>query len=73
MDLYTINYIKTHEYIYRFLRDDSSWYKLLNRSSSYLPEVERLAKEKYSISIEDRIKKFSDHIELVNTFLDVLK
>lgn len=73
MDLYTINYIKTNESLYRYLREDSSWYKLLNRDRKYLKELESTIKEKYSVSIEDRIKKLSDNIDLVNSFLDVLK
>ena len=40
MNLYTINYIKSNPNLYRFLRDDSSWYKVLNRGEESIKMVE---------------------------------
>lgn len=72
MDLYTINYIKNNELIHRYLRDDSSWYKYLNRDSKYIKEIEEIAKKKYELTVEDRIKKFSNNIDKFSTFLSIL-
>lgn len=73
MNLYTINYIKNHPNIYRFLREESYWYKYLNRSSSYLKPLEEQMKKKYKITPEDKINKLSKNIDLISTFIDVLK
>lgn len=73
MNLYTINYIKNNELIYRYLREDSSWYKYLNRDSNVLPIIEEIAKKKYGFTTEDRLKKLSDNIGLISTFLNVIK
>ncbi len=73
MDLYTINYIKNNPIVYRYLREDSSWYKYLNRSSEPLKVIEELAKKKYGYTPEARLKKISDNIDLISSFLEVLK
>ncbi len=73
MDLYTINYIKNNELVYRYLREDSSWYKYLNRDGSVLKQVEENAKKHFEVRPEDKIKKISQNIEMVSSFLDILK
>ncbi len=73
MNLYTINYIKNNELVYRYLREDSYWYKYLNRDSSVLSTIEELAKKKYQVRAEDRLKKLSDDIGLISTLLNVIK
>ncbi len=73
MDLYTINYIKTHPLIYNYLREDSRWYKELNRSSNALKHLEEAAKKAYKQTPTDKIEKLSHNIELVAAFMDVLK
>ena len=63
MDLYTINYV----------REESSWYKYLNRDSSYLKVIEEEMQKKYKLTTQDRIAKISQGISLVSNILDVLK
>mgnify|MGYP004455063951 CR=1 FL=1 len=73
MNLYTINYIKTHPIVYNYLRDNSSWYKYLNRSESYLSEIEEQAKSAYKLRPVDKIEKLTRSINLISSFMDVLK
>lgn len=73
MDLYTINFIKSNPNLYNYLRENSSWYKYLNRSASYLKNMEDEMKQKYKLTAEDRLAKFSDNIKLISSFIDVLK
>ena len=40
MDIETIRKIKSTPLIYNYLREDSSWYKLLNRDPKYIKDVE---------------------------------
>ena len=40
-----LTYIRKHEYIYNFLRDDSSHYKYLYEDNRYIEVIKKLAKE----------------------------
>lgn len=73
MDLYTINYIKNNPLLYNYLRDDSSWYKYLNRDGMVLKELEENMRRTYKITAEDKIEKISRSINLISSFMDVLK
>ena len=73
MDLYTINYIKNNPLVYGYLRENSYWYKELNRDSNVLKQIEEEAKKMYKMTPEDKIQKLSRNIELISTFIDVLK
>lgn len=73
MDIETIRQIKTNPLIYNYLREESSWYKLLNRDKNYLKDVEEAAKKYYKLTPIDKIEKLSKNIELIATFMDVLK
>ena len=73
MDLYTIHYVKSNQLVYNYLREDSSWYNLLNRDSSNLKKVEEAAKKFYGMRVEDRIKRISDKIDTVSAFLEMMK
>lgn len=73
MDLFTINYIKNNPLIYNYLRENSHWYKELNRGSDILKQLEEEAKKAYKQTPEDKIEKLSHNIELLSTFIDVLK
>lgn len=56
-----------------FLREHSYWYKYLNRSSAYYKDFLEDMKEKYKLKPTDKLNKIMDNIEMVKTFLDVLK
>lgn len=73
MNQYTINYIKNNPLIYNYLREDSSWYKELDKDSNALKLVEEQAKKFYKLTPQDKIERLSKNIELISTFIDVLK
>ncbi len=56
-----------------FLRENSYWYKYLNRDSNYYKEFLDDMKDKYKLKPTDKLNKIMDNIEMVRTFLDVLK
>lgn len=57
----------------QFLRENSYWYKYLNRSNTYYKEFISEMKERYKLTTTDKINKMMDNINMVRTFLDVLK
>lgn len=72
MDIKLINYIKSNPLMYSYLRENSSWYKYLNRGQ-YIKEFEEEAKKYYKVTPEEKIKKLSRNIDLIASFIDVLK
>jgi len=57
----------------QFLRENSYWYKYLNRSESYYKEFINDMKDKYKLKPTDRLNKMIEDINMFSTFLDVLK
>ena len=57
----------------KFLRENSFWYKYLNRSEIYYKDFINDMKDKYKLKPTDKINKMIDSINMVNSFLDVLK
>ena len=56
-----------------FLRENSYWYKYLNRSGIYYKDFLNDMKDKYKLKPSDRIDKISKDIEMINNIIDVLK
>lgn len=69
----TIYIIKNNPIINRFLREESYHYKYLYRDDNYIKEVERLALEKYHLTIKDKISNINDNLKLINTFMSVIE
>ena len=68
-----LKYIRTHEYIYNFLRDDSSHYIYLYQDNNYIKVIKRLAKEKYKLRYIDKLQSIENKINQINTIIDVFK
>lgn len=56
-----------------FLRENSYWYKYLNRNSVYYKDFINDMKDKYKLRTTDKLNKMMDNINLMKNFLDVLK
>lgn len=59
--------------LYQYLREHSYWYKRLNRGRESLKDVEEEMKKQYKLTPQDKIEKLSRSIEMISTFVDVLK
>lgn len=57
----------------QFLRENSYWYKYLNRNESYYKDFINDMKEKYKLKPTDKINKIIENMDMIRTFLDVLK
>ena len=56
-----------------FLRDYTIWYKRLNRNPLLFKEFVSDMKNKYKITTSDKLNRTLDSINMLQTFLDVLK
>ncbi len=63
--------IRSNPNLYRYLRENSHWYKYLNRSPFYLKEVEAAMKSEYKLRPEDKMEKFSDRLDMITSIIDV--
>ena len=57
----------------KFLRENSFWYKYLNRNPDSFKYFINDMKDKYKISTKDKISKTIDNLAMIEAFLDVLK
>lgn len=73
MDLRTQLQIRNNPYLYRFLRENSGWYKALNRRPESIREMEKAMKEYYKLTTKDKIDQISRRMEMIQTFMEVLR
>lgn len=71
MNLYTQYNLKNNPNNLRFLRENSDWYKYLNRNTSYLKELEREMKIKYKLTPKDKLDRFTKNIDRVSQLIDI--
>lgn len=69
----TLEVIRNNPIIYQYLRDNSSWYKELNRNSNVVDNVLKEAKKYYKVRGIDKLERAIEQIDMITTFMDVLK
>ncbi|MBE6146963.1 MAG: hypothetical protein E7168_01365 [Firmicutes bacterium] len=72
MDIKTQVRIRNNPYLYQYLRDNSSWYKILNRHPEALDDMEEEMKKVYKLNPSDKIDDLSRKLDMIRTFMDVL-
>ena len=65
--------IRSNPYLYQYLRDNSSWYKTLNRDPNSIKQMEIEMKNAYKLNLTDKIDNLNQRIEMIRTFIDILK
>jgi hypothetical protein len=73
MDVATQIKIRNNPYLYRYLRDNSSWYKALNRNPNSIKDMEIEMKYAYKLNLSDKIDDLNQKMQMVRTFMDILK
>ncbi len=71
MNLYVQYNLKNNINNLRFLRENSYWYKYLNRSSNYLPLLEKEMKIRYKLTPKDKLDRFTKNIDKVSELIDI--
>ena len=70
--LYDIQYkINSDINLKKFLRENSYWYKYLNRNSNSFKYFKEDMKEKYKLTTVDKINKTMDNINMLQSILDI--
>ena len=60
------------ENLLRFLRENSSYYKMLNRGQNIDSMINDM-KSRYGLRFKDKVDKVSTGIDLINAFMNVTK
>lgn len=72
MQLETQFQINSDPRLKSFLRENSYWYKYLNRSPAYIKPFIKEMRDKYKLTPKDRINKITNDINTFKTFLSIL-
>jgi len=72
MDISTQIKIRNNPYIYRYLRENSYWYKELNRHPESIRQLEEEVKSAYKMNTSDKIDRLNQRIEMIRTFMEIL-
>ena len=56
----------------RYLRENSYWYKELNRNNNFKDFIEDM-KNKYKLRTIDKIEKFTDTLDFISKIMSTLK
>ena len=73
MSIELMNRINADINLKRFLRENSYWYKILNRNENAYMEFVDDMKIKYKLTTTDKINRTIDNIGLIQSFLEVFK
>ena len=66
------NKIYEDENLLRFLRENSSWYKYLNRNEPLEKMIEEM-KVRYELRFKDKVNKFGTGVNLIKAFMEATK
>lgn len=64
--------IKSDSNSIKYLRENSYWYKYLNRDPKYIKEFESKMKEKYKLRPEDKLNKIIEGLDMMSRIMDIL-
>ena len=72
MSIETQFYLNNNPLLKKFLHENPKYYKYLNREPEFIKELNNLMKEKYKLTLPDRIDNLKEKLDMVNTFIDIL-
>lgn len=65
--------LRSNPLLSQYLKYNSYWYKELIRNPSSIKNLEQEMKKEYKLTTEDKITKLSERMNMLSSFLDVLK
>lgn len=65
--------IRNNPNLYSYIKYHSYWYKRLIRNPNSLSIMEDEMKKEYKLTTGDKISRMNEKVEMIRTFLDVLR
>ncbi len=56
----------------QFLHENPKYYKFLNREPGFIKQLNTMMREKYKLTLPDKMNVLKDKLDMVNTFIDIL-
>jgi 6-phosphogluconate dehydrogenase len=73
MNLETQFKLRSNSNYQKYIRENSHWYKTLNREPEKFNDMVNEAKEYYKLRPTDRIGDFVDKLDVINNILSIFK
>ena len=73
MNLENIVKIKNDAILQKYIRENSYWYKILNRNPNFMPYLIDEMKKNYKLTTADKINELSNKLDLIRTFMNAFK
>ncbi len=73
MTLETQFALKNNSYFSQYIRENSNWYKILNREPSMIRAFEEEVKTNYKLRPSDKINKALETLEMIESIMGTLK
>ena len=73
MDPEVLIKIRSNPYLYRYLRENSYWYKALIRDPNSIKLMENEAKKYFKLNLSDKINDLGEKINTIKNLIDILK
>lgn len=71
MNIYVQYDLKSNYNNIKFLRENSYWYKYLNRNSVYFKDFKEEMKDKYKLTTKDKLDRFSKNLDKISDIIDI--
>ena len=65
--------VRNNPHLYRYLRENSYWYKYLNRDPSSIRLMEEEMKKRYKLTTADKINDIGSKLDLISSFIQLMK
>ena len=63
--------LKSNPNYVRFLRENSFWYKYLNRNDVYFNDFEEEMKVRYKLTPKDKLDRFTKNMDKISKLIDI--
>ena len=73
MDISTQQKIFKDDMLHRYLRENSHWYKILNRHPELINDMIQEMKDRYKLNTGDKIERLGERLSIVESILKVLE
>lgn len=73
MDISTQQKIFSNDMLHRYLRENSHWYKILNRHPELINDMLQEMKDKYKLNTGDKIERLGERLSMLESILKVLE
>ena len=73
MDLSVQFKLNENNLFHRYIRENSYWYKILNRNPSLISNMTDEMKDKYKLHTSDKIEEIGNKISMIESILKVFE